>query len=210
MPWSRTPWRLGRGQILLHRPDLCGVREPHLPSGYQELASSEENQFQWVNLLTRVFGAYSVAGLNEQVLSESQWGHERVMLAARYGCPVALSLAWEEPRLWPYSGHVYWVAVLDGHRRRGLGRYVLTRTLQYFAAHGYRDSVVYTDEFRGPAIGLYLELGFEPLITGTIADERQCWQRAFSRIGRPELTAALRDDYDRVAGPAIANSARVR
>lgn len=209
MPRAGSGWRLGQGQIFMHRPDLCSLPEPDLPPGYQELASSEENLFQWVNLLMKVFGAHSVAGLEEGVLSESQWSHERVMLAAKVGRPVALSLAWEEPQLWPHSGHVYWVVVLNGQRRRGLGRYVLTRALQYFAAHGYRDSVVYTQEFRGPAIDLYLELGFEPLITGTVADERQRWRRAFSRIDRTELMAALRDDYDRVAGPVIANSARV-
>jgi GNAT superfamily N-acetyltransferase len=193
----------------MHRPDLCSLLEPRLPPGYQELASNEEDLFQWVSLLAKVFGAYSIAGLSEGVLSEPQWSHERVMLAAKHGRPVALSLAWEEPGLWPHSGHVYWVAVLDGHRRRGLGRYVLTRALQYFAAHGHQDAVVYTHEFRSPAINLYLELGFEPLITGTVTGERQRWQRAFSRMGRPELMAALRDDYGRVADPVIANSTRV-
>jgi len=193
----------------MYRPDLCNVPEPHIPPGYQELESSDDTLLQWVSVLIRVFGGYAVAGLDEGILREPQWSHQWVMLAARDGCPVAISLAWEERRLWPHSGHVYWVAVLDGHRRRGLGRFALTRALQYFATHGCRDAVVCTHEYRGPAVSLYLDLGFEPLLTGTVFDERERWQRAFSRIGKPGLLATIRDDYEAVAGHAIANSARV-
>jgi ribosomal protein S18 acetylase RimI-like enzyme len=204
------PWRLGQNQVFMYRPDLRNIPEAHLPPGYQELESDEETLPQWVDVLDQVFGGYSVAELSEGILSEPQWSPERVMLAAKDGRPVAISLAWEERQLWPHSGHVYWVAVLEDHRRRGLGRFVLTRALQYFTAHGYQDAVVYTEHFRGLAINLYLELGFVPLITGTVSDERERWQRALSEIGRPELMAAIRDDYESVAGRAIAKSFRSR
>jgi len=185
----------------MYRPDFRNIPEAYLPPGYQELESSEEMLPQWVDVLSKVFSGsgYSVAGLREGILKEPQWNHERVILTAKDGQPVALSLAWEECRLWPRSGQVYWVAVLENHRRQGLGRFVLTRALQYFVAHGYRNAVVVTEDFRIPAISLYLDLGFLPLITGTVSDEEERWLRAFSRMGKPELMNSIRHGYERIA-----------
>ena len=196
-------WRLKENQILMYRPHLQNIPVSHLPAGYQELENDEEMLPQWADLLNEVFGGYSVERLREQVLDEPQWRMNRVMLAGKDGRPVAISMAWEEPRLWPHSGHVFWVAVLEAHRRRGLGRFVLTRALQYFVLRGHRDAVVYTEDFRGAAVALYLELGFEPMITNTAAEERERWQRVLSQIGNPELMATIRDDYERVAGHTI-------
>jgi ribosomal protein S18 acetylase RimI-like enzyme len=200
------PWGLGEDQIFMLRPHLRNIPIPHLPIGYQELKNDEVMFPQWAGLLNEVFGGYPMERLKEQVLDEPQWRPDRVMLAGEEGRPVAMSMAWEEPRLWPHSGHVFWVAVLEAHRRRGLGRFVLTRALQYFAARGHRDAVVYTEAFRGAAISLYLELGFEPMVTNTAPGERERWQRVLSQLGKPELMTTLRDDYARVAGHTIVSA----
>ena len=171
------PWRLKENQILMYRPHLQNIPVPRLPPGYQELENNEELLSQWADLLNEVFEGYSVERLRGQVLDEPQWRPDRVILAGKGGCPVAISMAWEEPRLWPHSGQVFWVAVLETHRRRGLGRFVLIRALQYLGMHSHRDAVVYTEDFRGPAVRLYLELGFEPMITNTAPNERKRWQR---------------------------------
>lgn len=197
------PWRLKENQILMYRPHLQNILVPHLPVGYQELENDEEMLPQWADLLNEVFGGYSVERLREQVLGEAQWRPNRIMLAGKDCRPVAISMAWEEPRLWPHSGHVFWVAVLEAHRRRGLGRFVLTKALQYFVLCHHRDAIVYTEDFRGAAVTLYLESGFEPMITNTAPDERERWQRVLSQIGKPELMDTIRDDYERGAGHNI-------
>ena len=196
------PWKLKERQILMWRPHLQDIDVvPRLPGGYQELTNTEERLPEWVDLLNAVFGGYTVEGIRRgpgSILDAPHWDVGRVRLVGKEGRPVAISVAWEERSLWPRSGHVFWVAVLQGHRGRGLGRYVLTRALQHFAEHDYDDAVLYTEEFRIPAIKLYLGLGFEPLITRTVPDERDRWRRAFDAMNRPDLMSTIREDYDRI------------
>ena len=201
------PWKLWDRQIFVLRPDLRNIPEPELPEGYIEVPNSDSLLNEWVSLLNTVFpdDGYTVARIHH-LLESNIWDVDRVKLVAAQEQIVALSMAWHEPELWPHSGFVYWVAVLPGHRDRGLGNFVLTRVLQHFDRDGFRDAVTYTEEFRLPAIRMYLNSGFVPLITGTAQNERQRWQRSFESLGRPELISVIREDYDRIAGNKLKNS----
>ena len=126
-------------------------------------------------------GGYTIDKVRPQVES-GRWNVDRVKLVAREKQLVALSMAWHEPSLWPHSGFVVWVAVLPEHRNRRLGTFVLTRALQHFAGESLRDAVTITEEFRLPAIKMYLNSGFVPLITGTVRDEHKRWQRASTHL----------------------------
>ena len=89
-----------------------------------------------------------------------------------------------------------------------------------------RPPVVTTEEFRLPAIKMLNNSGFVPLITVTAQDERKRWQRAFDALGEPEwkaserpdsrdgfaemaprLMSKIREDYARIAGDKLQNSA---
>jgi len=202
------PWKLYDKQIFLLRPSLKNIPELKLPEGYVEVPNSDSLLSEWVSLLDTIFpaGGYTIDRVRPQVES-SKWNVDRVKLVAREKQLVALSLAWHEPALWPHSGFVFWVAVLPEHQNRGLGTFVLTRALQHFAGECLRDAVVTTEEFRLPAIKMYLKIGFVPLITGTARNERKRWQRAFDALGEPELMSKMREDYARIAGDKLENSA---
>ncbi len=201
------PWRLLDRQIFLLRPDLKNIPELKLPEGYMELPNSDLLLSEWVSLLDTVFpaGGYTL-GRVRPLVESGMWNVDRVKLVAREEQIVALSMAWHESALWPFSGFVYWVAVLPEHRNLGLGTFVLNRVLQYFAGEGLRDAVTYTEEFRLPAIRMYLSSGFVPLITGTAQDERKRWQRASDALGKPGLMRTIREDYARIAGDKLRNS----
>jgi ribosomal protein S18 acetylase RimI-like enzyme len=51
------------------------------------------------------------------------------------------------------------------HRGLGLGRTVCVAVLRYFASRGYDSAALVTDDWRLPAMGLYLSLGFAPEMT---------------------------------------------
>lgn len=201
------PWRLWDRQIFLLRPDLKNIPRFRLPEGYMELPNSDLLLNEWVSLLHTVFpaGGYTLDRVRPLVES-GMWDVGRVKLVAREEQIVALSMAWHEPALWPSSGFVYWVAVLPEHRNLGLGTFVLNRVLQHFASEGLRDAVTYTEEFRLPAIRMYLSSGFVPLITDTARDERKRWQRVSDALGKPGLIRTIREDYARIAGDKLKNS----
>ena len=61
-------------------------------------------------------------------------------------------------------GMLDFVATHPEHRRRGLSRAVCTGVLRFFVDAGYREVILDTDDWRLPAIQMYLFMGFEPVM----------------------------------------------
>ena len=100
---------------------------------------------------------------------------------------------------------MFFTAVLEEHRRLGLGAFVVSRLLEQFAREGLSDAILSTEEYRLPAIELYLKVGFRPLITGRAHDERQRWERVSSDLNKPELLRWVWDDYPRITATSPRN-----
>ncbi|HNS49089.1 MAG TPA: GNAT family N-acetyltransferase [bacterium] len=81
----------------------------------------------------------------------------------------------------PGRGELGWVAVDPGHTGRGLGRLVCAAALRRFLKSGYRNLQLYTDDFRLPAVKIYLGLGFVPLLDGPGLEER--WRAVCGQLG---------------------------
>eukprot|EP00697_Spironema_sp_BW2_P001649 gnl/Spiro4/12220_TR6447_c0_g1_i1.p1 gnl/Spiro4/12220_TR6447_c0_g1~~gnl/Spiro4/12220_TR6447_c0_g1_i1.p1 ORF type:complete len:223 (-),score=42.32 gnl/Spiro4/12220_TR6447_c0_g1_i1:19-639(-) len=63
----------------------------------------------------------------------------------------------------PSGFYVHWVACLEAHRGKGLGRAVVSRVLKHIHSLGPDRILLLTQEFRVPAIRMYRNsLGFEP------------------------------------------------
>lgn len=77
-------------------------------------------------------------------------------------------------------GRVDYVVSHPGHRSRGLGRAVCAGVLDYLLGRGYETVELFTDDWRLPAIGLYLSLGFSPDMTG--AGMRARWELVMERL----------------------------
>ncbi len=60
-------------------------------------------------------------------------------------------------------GQVHWVAIRPAYQRRGLARAALSETLRRLARWHHR-ALLFTQSKRVPAIRLYLEYGFEPVL----------------------------------------------
>jgi mycothiol synthase len=74
-----------------------------------------------------------------------------------------------------------WVASHPAHRGRGLGGQVTAAAVGHALALGGRPVVLRTDDFRLPAIKVYLQLGFVPLFDHPSYPER--WRLIASRLG---------------------------
>ncbi len=62
-------------------------------------------------------------------------------------------------------GFLDYVVTHPDHRGKGLGRAVCTGVMKFFGGRGYRSIRLLTDDWRLPAIRLYLSLGFQPEMT---------------------------------------------
>lgn len=83
----------------------------------------------------------------------------------------------------PFSGDIGWVAVDPAHRDRGVGRMLVAAVTWRLAAAGYFDFGLGTEDFRLPAISIYFDLGYVPVLDSPDAGER--WQAICAQLGRP-------------------------
>jgi mycothiol synthase len=183
-------------QVFMYRPDLTVIRKATLPAGYLETPVTPDLHSSWAKVLDQVLGGIDI---NRPPLVESpRWRDDRAILVMKDSLAVAACIGWDEPSLWPRTGQVFFTAVLEEHRRLGLGAFVVSHLLEQFAREGLSDAILSTEEYRLPAIELYLKLGFRPLITGKAPDERQRWERVSSDLNKPEVLRWIWDDYSQI------------
>jgi hypothetical protein len=67
-----------------------------------------------------------------------------------------------------------------------------------FFQEGLHNAILSTENYRIPAICLYHKLGFIPLMTGEVDDEKTRWQQAVQRANKPEFMDKIWDDYGHI------------
>jgi mycothiol synthase len=97
---------------------------------------------------------------------------------------VATALATHSPtELHPFGAQLGWVAADPEHKGRKLGTVVSAAATARMLQAGYRRIYLQTDDFRLPAIKVYLDLGYEPLLYCEGMAER--WQDVEAALAKP-------------------------
>ncbi len=82
----------------------------------------------------------------------------------------------------PFGGELGWVAGDPAHKGRGLGAAVCAAATARLIAAGYENIYLRTDDFRLPAIRIYLKLGYVPFPYGDGMRERWAAVRSALRM----------------------------
>lgn len=149
-------------QLFMRRPNLDGLPDIPLPSGYT-LREYQQS------------GLESLAALMRTAFEDAKWTPDKVrhdliedetvvktFVVEYHGQVVATASARLLPEAHPGSGYVHWVAAHPEHAGMKLGSVVTVATLQEFARLGCTDAVLETDDHRLAAIKTYQNLGFVP------------------------------------------------
>lgn len=88
-------------------------------------------------------------------------------------------------------GYVHMVCVRPEYRGKGLGRLLNAAVLCYLSKRCCTDVYLTTDDFRIPAIKVYLSLGFLPVLHHEDMEKR--WIKIMERIGMSRLSALTKD-----------------
>ena len=98
---------------------------------------------------------------------------------------VATAMALHSPLagLHPYAGELGWVAGDPEHSGKGLGFAVCAAVTARFLRGGYRRIYLRTDDFRLPALRIYLRLGYRPLLH--MADMEARWRKVCEILQMP-------------------------
>jgi mycothiol synthase len=100
------------------------------------------------------------------------------------GALAATVLAAHHPSLLhPFGGELGWVAGSQAHAGRGLGRAVCSAVVRRFISAGYKRIYLKTEDWRLPALKVYLTLGFVPFLYAPDMVGR--WQAICKRLGWP-------------------------
>ena len=80
------------------------------------------------------------------------------------------------------AGQLGWLVTDPSHTRKGLGRIVSASVTNRLMAEGYQRPFLGTEDFRIPAIAIYLMLGWRPCIYSDDMESR--WRNIYASLGR--------------------------
>jgi mycothiol synthase len=145
---------------------FSSLPEPPIPDGYRlrNLRAGEEEKY--LALMRRVGFAehWTVADVQRFMRNVLPGGFFVVEHIAT-GDLVATAMANHSPNeQHPNGGVLDWVAVDPAHQGQGLGKVVTAAVVRLLIQRGYQQIYLLTDDWRLPAIAIYLSLGWEPYI----------------------------------------------
>lgn len=170
-------------QLFMRLPSLADLPPAvALPTGFQLRAAclkDGRDREQLAEVLSQAFGDTWDAVRVGEVLSPEE-GVQEIYTVVAGASVVATASARLVPDLYPASGYVHFVGAHPQQRGRRLGEAVTRAVLEYFARIGMHDAVLETDDFREPAIKLYLRLGFVPEYRA--GGDQLRWSRVLRRV----------------------------
>lgn len=175
-------------QLHMRRPDLTDLPPIALPAGYALRFFQDGDAAHWSRIIQVSFGwPPEQCDFAKIMRADAAFLPERIMFITHQEQPVATASAYYRASFMPDFGMLHYVGVLPGHQGMRLGYWVSLAALWRMRDDSRRGAWLSTDDFRLPAIKTYLALGFEPLLIHE--NQRERWPRAFTALGRPELTA---------------------
>jgi len=163
-----------------HLDDLPAI--PDLPAGYEMRVLRDSEEQMLAEVLAAAFPDYPWDF--DKVCRDLRDPDdiETVYVIAHEGKLVATATARYVPDWYPDSQYVHWVGVHSEHRGKQLGKWLTVRVMEHGREAGRRDVVLETDDFRIPAIKVYLNLGYIPECRRDVDEER--WRAVGEVLGR--------------------------
>ena len=153
--------------------------DPVLAPGYELRGYLPGDEDAWVEAINtgEFYGAWDRARFDKYIRGRERMEGSKVVV--KDGHVVAATIASVEDYA-AQIGRVDYVVSRPEHRGLGLGRVVCTEVVRFLIERGYANVVLYTDDWRLPAIGLYLSMGFEPRLDREDMPER--WERIRAKL----------------------------
>ncbi|UCC69716.1 MAG: GNAT family N-acetyltransferase [Armatimonadota bacterium] len=169
-------------QLRMVLPSLDRVPAVTLPAGYSIRTYRPGDQAAWCRLIKEAIGGdYTQQRLQEEIAAASGFEPADLLFATSGEEPVGTAWARRAKDAPSSAGYLHMLAVAPEHRGHGLGRALVLSVLQRLGQMGLRGALLTTDDFRLPAIKLYLDLGFRPEFTHGSHCER--WRNVYNQLG---------------------------
>jgi len=176
---------MGGSQLVMVRPNLDDLpEEVKLPPGYAIRTYRPGDEAAWAYIVSRTIGGSDDPDrCRRELIDKPIFSPDRLFFATYRGMPVGTICAWQRPSDPEGVGYVHMLGVLEEHRGKRLGYMLLLKALQWFKEHGFKSALLHTDDFRSPAIKLYLKFGFIPVFADETHPQR--WRIISEKLGIP-------------------------
>ncbi len=177
-PPTAEEWKKPLPQLLLRHPDLSALSPLKIPEGCEHKTHEEGKEAAWEAIIENAFSHRFPFSF---VKNQPMYTPESVHYLEKDGRPIATATGTENP-LYPGEGWLRMIGVSEDARGLGAGRAVVLSALHALKDSGYKTARLSTDDFRIPAISLYLSLGFEPVFEHDSHETR--WKAIFFEMER--------------------------
>ena len=172
-------WKPWRPQ--LHMVFAPGRRcaEPRLPEGYvlRQLTLADADEYKRVMNLAG-FEGWDARQVEERLRSRLPGGFFVIEHSASHQLVATAHASHGPNELHPQGGVLDFVAADPAHKGKGLGMAVCCAVVRLLQDRGYQHIYLTTDDWRLPAIAIYLKMGFEPCMYREDMPERWASVRA--------------------------------
>ncbi len=180
-------------QLIMLHPDLNNIIDLTLPEPYKTRSESSSSDHKaWERIITESFRekfSYSL------MTDDKFYKPERVLFVTdENDVPVATAASWDSDDYPADCAVIHMVGVLPEHSGHHLGLHASLAAMRQAKNEGFARMVLRTDDFRIPAIKIYLRFRFLPAITHESFINR--WKDIFSKINREDLIDTLPSTYD--------------
>lgn len=165
-------------QLIMRNPDITKLPSFVLPEGMSLHTHREGDETSWEDIIESSFGKRFDFALLDRL---GGYKPEYVLYVEKDGKNIATATAVENPT-YPGEGWFRMVGTHADARGIGAGRLVCLAALHALKFRGYKSVVLSTDDYRLPALKLYLSLGFEPVYSHESHDER--WKKVFEALNK--------------------------
>lgn len=152
-------------QLEMVRPHLDDLPPLEVPPGCALRTYLPGDENHWARIMNDSIGSgWDGTRCLRDLVNRVQFHADGCFFATVDGVPEGTATAYVLEAFQPDAGYVHMVGVAPAQRGRGLGLLVTLATLHWFERRGFRQALLRTDDWRLPAIGVYLRLGFEPVL----------------------------------------------
>ncbi|OMC69707.1 hypothetical protein BK121_13845 [Paenibacillus odorifer] len=148
------------------------------PTGYLIRHFEPDDERNWEELIRHSFTRE--VKFADKISAHVPLYSDRLLFICRGNQPVATATAWELGSGDPKSWYLHMVGVLPEYSGKGLGYAVSLAVLHKIRESGGAAASLETDDFRLPAIRIYLKLGFQPVYLDDSHPGR--WERILQRL----------------------------
>lgn len=165
---------------LLHAPPAVSIHPDYDLRPYRP-----GDEAGWFTLMALAgFGVWDVARLHESTFATILPEGWFFAVHRASGALVASAMSSHAPLLLhPFGGALNWVAGDPAHKGHQLGMTVCAAVTRRLLSAGYQNIYLLTDDWRWPALIIYLKLGYQPFLFAPDMAER--WHTICTELGWP-------------------------